>query len=171
MSLEPTPLLSCLADPAEALQTVRHMGVGLGRVTRQTRPSTAEGVPRSQLAASGFPAWLMLEAASPHFLFSEHKGSSPACSSRGSRGRSSSSVLGPGLLTGVNVPFDWMRSPFTKVTTERGRTVIYPSPLLCGAARSTGIPYLRGLSLNRVLWLPITELPPLLLLPSSSPWE
>lgn len=32
-------------------------------------------------------------------------------------------------------------------------------------------PYLRGLSLNRVLWLPITELPPLLLPPSSSPWE
>lgn len=33
-------------------------------------------------------------------------------------------------------------------------------------------PYLRGLSLNRVLWLPATELPPLLLLPpSSSTWE
>lgn len=65
---------------------VRHMGVGLGRVTRWTRPSTAEGVPRSQLAVLGFPAWLMLEAASPHFLFSERKGSSPAYS----RGRSSS---------------------------------------------------------------------------------
>lgn len=30
-------------------------------------------------------------------------------------------------------------------------------------------PYLRGLSLNRVPWLPVTELPPLLL--SSSAWE
>lgn len=50
----------------------------------------------------------------------------------------------------------------------------HPSPVLCGSAQSTegvAILYLRGLSLNRVLWLPITELPPLLLLPSSSPWE
>lgn len=45
------------------------------------------------------------------------------------------------------------------------------APRVRAIRRGGGDPYLRGLSLNRVLWLPITELPPLLLLPSSSPWE
>lgn len=39
----------------------------------------------------------------------------------------------------------------------------------CGGG--VAIPYRKGLSLNRVLWLPATELPPLLLPPSSSAWE
>lgn len=91
---------------------------------------------------------------------------------------SSQEWMSPGLDVGVlSLPM--------KVTTGRA---VQGCPVLCSAQQhdprggrwgvrgrgwgwGVAIPYRKGLSLNRALWLPATELPPLLLPPSSSPWE
>jgi hypothetical protein len=98
--------------------------------------------------------------ASPHFLFSKPKGSSPR-----SQGREDGALW---ILASSSVKTG--RTPLTK----HGH-LVSAYKVLCGAAQWKGggtlHSYLSGLSLNSVLWLPVTELPPLLLLPSSSPCE
>lgn len=87
-------------------------------------------------------------------------------------------LRGPGILTGGKAPLNQTRAsdlcPLRWQRKDTMRRPTRPSALQVSAIHGGGgggNPYLRGLSLNRVLWLPITELPPLLLLPSSSPWE
>lgn len=100
-----TPLLSCLAGPAEALQMVRHMGVGLGRVMRQARPSIAEGVPKS-LACSvgGFRPGLFLKLPLPTSCSLNTR-----AAARLTVGREAA-ALGLDFRIGVNVRLDWIRA-------------------------------------------------------------
>lgn len=68
------------------------------------------------------------------------------------------SILAQGILTGVKPD---RTNPLVSIHNNSSKS---EGCLLCS--------YLRGLSLNTVLWLPATELAPLLLLPPSlSSWE